>query len=74
MKYLPTRENFENFPSSLIPYTANFDPALAGLIREVSNTHAPDLTVIQRWEDALGFARALQVCPFYSLFWSPSAT
>ena len=56
MKYLPTRENFENFLSSLIPYTATFDPALAGLIREVSNTHAPDLTVIQRWEDALGFA------------------
>ena len=56
MKYLPTRDNLENFLSSLIPYTANFDPALAGLIREVANTHAPDLTVIQRWEDALGFA------------------
>ena len=56
MKYLPTRENFEKFLSSLIPYTATFDPALAGLIREVANTHAPDLTVIQRWENALGFA------------------
>ena len=27
MKYLPTRGNFEKFLSSLIPYTANFDPA-----------------------------------------------
>ena len=56
MKYIPSRENFEIFLSSLIPCTAAIDPALAGLIREVSNTHAPDLTVIQKWEDALGFA------------------
>ena len=56
MRYLPTRDNLETFLSSLIPYTATFDPALAGLIREVANTHAHDITVIQRWEDALGFA------------------
>ena len=30
MKYLPTRENFEKFLSSLIPYTATFDPAQSG--------------------------------------------
>ena len=55
--YTAKRENFEIFLSSLIPCTAAIDPALAGLIREVStcNTHAHDLTVIQRWEDALGF-------------------
>ena len=56
MKYIPSRENFEIFLSSLIPCVANIDPALAGLIREVSTKHAPDLSVIQRWEDDLGFA------------------
>ena len=77
MKYIPPRENFEIFLRSLIiPVTAAIDPALAGLIREaseVSNTHAPDLTVIQRWEDALVMLWVLQVNHFYSLFWYPSA-